>query len=329
MRNIKLTIAYDGTDYHGWQIQPGLPTIQGALTGALRQITPRDPIELATLYGAGRTDAGVHAWGQVASFKTNSNLTPTDFTRALNAQLTPAIRIRQAEEAAPDFHARYSAQAKTYRYRIYRGQVVPPFLWRYILHHPQPLNFAAMSEAARHFEGEHDFETFAASTGNEEDNRDRTTRRTILTSQIIKVPAEREAQPTREADVLNASNFSSAANSAFALRDDASLNSGETHGDEEWVYIVRGRSFMRNMVRKMVGTLLEVGRGRLTPEDILRLLAQANRTDSGPTAQPHGLYLHSVEYPDATDSSSDAAIGAARSLTRDRDAVGRITPIND
>ncbi len=123
MHNIKLTLAYDGTDFCGWQIQPGQPTIQGALSDALEKLTQSRP----TIYGAGRTDAGVHAAGQVASFKTESALTPEEFQRALNALLPPSIRVVASEEAAPDFHARWSAVAKTYRYRIFRGRVVPPF----------------------------------------------------------------------------------------------------------------------------------------------------------------------------------------------------------
>src|SRR4051794_35685958 len=130
MRNIKLTIAYDGNDFHGWQIQPGQPTIQGVLSDLLQKIT-KQPVQLQ---GAGRTDAGVHAWGQVANFCTDSAMSPEEFVRALNAQLPPAIRIRCAQEVSPGFHARWHAQAKTYIYRIYRGEVLPPFISGYALH---------------------------------------------------------------------------------------------------------------------------------------------------------------------------------------------------
>jgi tRNA pseudouridine38-40 synthase len=181
MHNIKLTLAYDGTDFHGWQIQPGQPTIQGLLAEVLQQLTQ----EHIVLYGAGRTDAGVHAWGQVANFSTSSALTVGDFSRGLNALLPPAIRIRAAEEVGSDFHARRLAQAKTYIYRIYRGRVVPPFHWRYVLHDPYPLDFAAMAEAARAFAGEHDFTTFAASSGSEEIDRDRVTLRAVYRSEMI------------------------------------------------------------------------------------------------------------------------------------------------
>ena len=186
MPNIRLTLAYDGTGFHGWQIQPGQPTVQGVLTDLLRRLTQ----EQVTLYGAGRTDAGVHAWGQVAHFKTDSTLSPGELARALNALLPAEIRVRSAEEVAPDFHSRWLAQAKTYRYSIYRGPVVPPFRWRYVLHHPYPLNFEAMNEAARCFDGRHDFSSFAASSGSEEDDRDREMLRDIYSSEMLVVPAE-------------------------------------------------------------------------------------------------------------------------------------------
>ncbi len=293
MTNIKLTIAYDGTDFHGWQIQPGLPTIQGTLTDALQRITPNEP-EPAVLYGAGRTDAGVHAWCQVANFQTasqtTSKLTPEEFARALNALLPPAIRIRKSEQAAPDFHARYSAQAKTYRYRISRTAAVSPFNWRYVLHHPYPLDFAAMAEAARQFEGDHDFATFAASTGDEEEDNDRTTQRCIISSQMFKVPGTEH-----DAAGFHLRRHSEESSTRNPSAHPVVQSFSATH-DDEWIYEVRGKSFMRNMVRKMVGTLIEVGRNRLTPQEIPRLLALCDRTESGPTARPHALCLHEVEY---------------------------------
>jgi tRNA pseudouridine38-40 synthase len=275
MQNIKLTLAYDGTDFHGWQIQPGEPTIQGTIAAVLREIT--QDVEL-TLHGAGRTDAGVHASGQVANFRTGSALTPADFTRALNALLPPSIRILAAEQVAPEFHARWLAAAKTYRYRIDRGTVVPPFSWRYVLHHPHPLDFDAMALAARAFEGEHDFTSFAASTGSEEDDRERTPIRTIFRSEMLSGPGK-------------------------GVLEESAPGKGALETTPEWIYEVRGRSFLRHMVRKILGTLLEVGRGRLTPGDVPRILAQRDRTCSGPTAAAHGLCLTSVEYPDLDNSS--------------------------
>jgi tRNA pseudouridine38-40 synthase len=263
MHNIKLTLAYDGTDFSGWQIQPGQPTIQGALADVLEKVTQQRP----AIQGAGRTDAGVHATGQVANFKTPSELSVGEFLRACNALLPASIRVVAAEEAGPDFHARWSALAKTYRYRIFRGRVVPPFLWRYVQHDPYPLDFDAMGEAARRFEGEHDFTSFAASTGSEQDDRERTMTRVIYRSEMLRVVGE--------ASPISA---------------------------EEWVYVVRGKSFLRYMVRKIAGTLVDVGRGKLCPDDIPKLFEMRDRSKSGPTMPPQGLCLAEVEYPDSTKS---------------------------
>lgn len=273
VHNIKLIVAYDGTDFRGWQIQPGQPTIQGLLTEVLQELTQ----QRLSLQGAGRTDAGVHAWGQVVSFKTHSELTPEEFRRGCNALLPPSIRVREAEEVGPDFHARWTAQAKTYAYSIYRGAVVPPFLWRYTLHVPQELDFSAMAQAARYFEGERDFTSFSASTGSEEEDRDQTMVRCVFRSELLdrssraemaQSPSISDQQPCRQ----------------------------------EWIYEVRGTSFLRYMVRKIIGTLLLVGRGRLPADEIPGLLEKRDRACSGPTAPPHGLCLQSVEYPDPTSS---------------------------
>jgi tRNA pseudouridine38-40 synthase len=259
MRNIKLTVAYDGTDFSGWQIQPGQPTIQGTLCDVLEKLTQQRTL----IQGAGRTDAGVHAMGQVANFTTASELSPQEFHRAFNALLPPAIRVFSADEVAPEFHSRWNAVAKTYRYRIFRGRVVPPFLSRYVQHDPCALDFDAMAEAARKFEGEHDFTSFSASTGSEEEDRERSTTRLIYRSEMIRISHE---------DIEG--------------------------GAEEWHYIVRGKSFLRYMVRKIAGALVEVGRGKLRPDDIPQLLDQRDRTKSGPTMPPHGLCLLKVEYPE-------------------------------
>ena len=157
-RNFKVTLAYDGTDFKGWQVQPGCPTIQGTLADAVERVTG----ERVLPQGSGRTDAGVHALAQVASFCLNSPIPTENLQIALNDTLPPSIRIPQVEEAAPDFHARHSAEAKTYEYRIFRGDICPPFVARYVHHHPYPLNEGAMAEAAQHIIGEHDFSSFAA-----------------------------------------------------------------------------------------------------------------------------------------------------------------------
>jgi tRNA pseudouridine38-40 synthase len=269
MRNIKLTLAYEGTEFCGWQIQPGQPTVQGLLTDILRRLTQ----EQVTIHAAGRTDAGVHAWGQVGNFKTESQMAPQELAHGMNALLPPAVRVRAAEEADPDFDARWCAEAKTYRYSIYRGRVIPPFLWRYTLHYPFPLDFAAMSEAARCFEGQHDFTTFAASSGSAEDDRDRIVLRTIYRSEMIAAPTQGFGYRSLPGDMEPAPE------------------------PDQWIYAVRGKSFLRHMVRKIAGTLLEVGRGRLQPGDIPKLLELRDRARSGPTVPAHGLCLLSVEYP--------------------------------
>src|SRR6202171_3318146 len=180
MRYFKIVFAYDGTDFHGWQIQSNKPTIQGEIVNVLRRITQ----ENVQLHGAGRTDAGVHALGQVGSFRTKSALSAGEFQRALNALLPPTIRILAAEEVGPDFNARWSARGKIYRYRLYRGKVVPPLLWRYVLHYPFPLDEEAMCDAGARFVGVHDFASFAASTGSEDDDKERSTERAVFSSEL-------------------------------------------------------------------------------------------------------------------------------------------------
>jgi tRNA pseudouridine38-40 synthase len=233
MRYFKLTIAYDGTDFHGWQIQASKPTIQGEIVHALQRLTQEKMI----LHGAGRTDAGVHA---------------------LNALLPPAIRIVGSEEVGPDFNARWSARGKIYRYRLYRGKVVPPAIWRYVLHYPFPLDEDAMRDGAARFVGTHDFASFAASTGSEDDQSEHSTQREIYSTELA-----------RSAD------------------------------NEELLFTVSGRSFLRYMVRKMVGTLLDVGRGKLKPEDIDRLYQIKDRSKSGPTVPPQGLVMVEVQHEEA------------------------------
>ena len=157
-RNIKLTLAYDGHDFAGWQVQPGRATIQGTLVSVIEQVTG----EKILPQGSGRTDAGVHALAQVATFTIESPIPLLNFRKALNDVLPLAIRVLAVEEVAPDFHARKSAVAKTYQYRIYRAEICPPFLARYVYHHPYPLDEQAMMNAASLVAGEHDFTSFAA-----------------------------------------------------------------------------------------------------------------------------------------------------------------------
>lgn len=155
---LKITLAYDGFDFAGWQVQPGLPTVQGTLADAIERVTG----ERVLPQGSGRTDAGVHALAQVASCELSSPIPPANLKIALNNSLPATIRVISVEEAPSQFHARKSAREKHYRYRIYRGEVCPPFLARYVYHHPYPLDERAMTEAAGEIVGEHDFTSFAA-----------------------------------------------------------------------------------------------------------------------------------------------------------------------
>lgn len=249
MRNLKLTLSYDGSTFYGWAVQPGLPTVQGALIETIHRVTQ----ENVRVYGAGRTDAGVHALGQVAHFKTRCRIPAGNFQRALNALLPAQIRILQVEEVPANFDARRHATGKIYRYRILRAPVCPPFEWRRVYHYPYPLDVEAMERAAPLFEGEHDFTSFANwDAGEAEESRVRA----IFSSRLERDP-----------------------------------------GREELIYTVRGRAFLRYMVRKIVGTLIAVGKGRLAPEDIPRILEAQDRSLAGPTAPPEGLYMVEVQYP--------------------------------
>jgi tRNA pseudouridine38-40 synthase len=158
MRNLKIVLTYDGSEFSGWQVQPDAATIQGTLASAIGRVTG----EKVLPQGSGRTDAGVHALAQVATFATESPIPAENLVKALNDVLPASIRVLQAAEAAPEFHARKSARAKTYRYRIYRSAVCPPFLARYVWHYPYPLDEDAIRRAAGFVIGEHDFTSFAA-----------------------------------------------------------------------------------------------------------------------------------------------------------------------
>jgi tRNA pseudouridine38-40 synthase len=250
MRNIRLVLAYDGTDFHGWQRQPAAPTVQGCLEDAIQKLTGAS----SPVCGSGRTDAGVHALHQVASFQTSSSIPCPNLVTALNDLLPPSVRVNAAEEADPAFHARYAVRSKTYRYRILQTPVGSPFLGRFVYHHPYPLDRERMAQAARLLEGEHDFTSFAARDGQiDEDTKSMV--RFIFRSRLLWRPRTRLL-----------------------------------------VYEVTGNGFLHHMVRNIVGTLLEVGRGKLAPPDLLRLLAARDRTLAGPTAPAQGLCLVKVEY---------------------------------
>jgi len=280
MRNLRLLIAYDGTDFHGWQRQPNAPTVQGRLEETLARITNAE----VKLHGSGRTDAGVHAWGQVANFLTKCRIPPANLQKALNDLLPPSVRIREVSEATREFHARYSARAKTYRYRILCAPVASPFFWRFVDHCTYPLDRRRMAEAARLLKGEHDFTSFAA-TG--DDGQDELEVRGS-NSAALTTPEEtiQSAAQSRTDSKPQASAVRTIFSSRLLWRPRMKL----------LTYEVRGNGFLHHMVRSIVGTLIEVGRGKLTTADVVRILEARDRTLAGPTAPARGLCLMKVEY---------------------------------
>lgn len=269
MRNLKVTLSYDGADFSGWQVQPDATTVQGTLASAIGRITG----EKVLPQGSGRTDAGVHALAQVMTFVTESTVPTGNFVKALNDILPASVRVLEVEEAPPEFHARHSAQAKTYRYRIYRESICPPFLARYVWHFPYRLNEEVMGRAAKLVVGEHDFTSFAA-VDPERGREDAAGLRPATGSE------------TRS----HTSNSAAGSNERKIF-----LSSWERLGDE-LVYTVRGSGFLHHMVRNLVGTFILVGKETLQVEDVSRILEARNRSAAGATAPASGLYLVSVEY---------------------------------
>ncbi len=271
----KLTLAYDGTDFRGWQVQPGERTIQGELLAALGRITG----ESALPQGSGRTDAGVHALGQVASFALAAPIPAENLRRALNRTLPPSIRILEARTVRSAFHARHSATAKTYEYRVFREAICPPFLVRYVYACSWPLDLEAMQTCARLFEGEHDFLSFAA-TDPELANLD------------LKLSTEPDPRPIPREGFQIEPPTAPTVRKIFA----STWEEKTTEAGKLLVYRVRGNGFLHHMVRNLVGTMLDIGRGRLRSYQIPQILAARSRAAAGPTAPARGLFLHSVEY---------------------------------
>jgi len=265
MRNLKLILSYDGSDFAGWQVQPDALTIQGTLASAIGRITG----EKVLPQGSGRTDAGVHALAQVVTFATESAVPTANFVKALNDLLPASVRVLEVEEVAADFHARKSARAKTYRYRIYRAAICPPFLARYVWHYPFPLDEQAMARAGGLVEGEHDFTSFAAVD-----------------------PERNTGVPPAFADSENARGREGAQVSNVRR---IFSSSWERQGDE-FVYAVKGSGFLHHMVRNLVGTFILVGKGTLQVEDVTRIIEARSRSAAGATAPASGLYLVGVEY---------------------------------
>ncbi len=242
MQNYKCTLSYDGTDFHGWQRQPDKRTVQGILEECLAKLA-QNKIHVV---GAGRTDAGVHAQGQVASFKARLGLDDEELFRALNAILPQDIRVVSLTKIDADFHARKSAKSKVYQYRICNSPLISPFLIRYTLHWPSPLNISLMKEAASLFIREADFTAFSS-------NR--------LLDLVRKVSRSEINQKGNEI-----------------------------------IYTVEASGFLRYMVRTMVGTLLEIGKGKMPPQQIDEIFRKKKRSLASPTAPAKGLCLIRVDY---------------------------------
>jgi tRNA pseudouridine38-40 synthase len=277
VRNLRLILSYDGADFAGWQVQPGRSTVQGELASAIGRLSGENVLP----QGSGRTDAGVHALAQVASFATASTIPVENWLRALNDILPASIRVLEVTEAAPEFHARKSARAKTYRYRIYRGAICPPFLARYVWHYPYPLEEAVMVAAADVVVGEHDFTSFAA----------------VDPERVERMAAEENVGVGKSATThLQTTNLQMTNVRTI-------FSSNWTREGAELIYTVRGSGFLHHMVRNLVGTFVLVGKGTLSREEFRRILDARDRTAAGPTAPASGLYLVEVEY-DANSPSS-------------------------
>ena len=242
--NLKLTLEYDGTDFHGWQVQPDRPTIQQAVEDALEKILGSK----VRVQGAGRTDAGVHALGQVASFSCAKEVEPRRLQKGLNALLRPQVTVKSIEAVYDGFDARRDARSRTYQYRIWARPWPSVFHGRFSWHVYAPLDIAAMERAAVFLEGEHDFSSFQAA-GCDAVNPVRRIYRSCFAS---------------EGDLL--------------------------------LYNIEATAFLRHMVRNIVGTLAEVGRGELSPGGFREILQFRDRSRAGPTAPAQGLFLVAVNY---------------------------------
>ena len=244
MRNIKLTIEYDGKDFNGWQKQPNKLNIQGEIERSIKDITGED----VDLIASGRTDAGVHALGQVANFKTDSNIPVEKIPIALNTKLKRSIRILAAEEVDERFHSRYNCKKKTYKYVINNSANVTAIYRNLEYNFSQELNVDKMNEAVKYFIGEHDFKGFKASG-----TSSKSSVRTIYDAKVYK------------------------------------------NGDRVNIELT-GNGFLYNMVRIISGTLIDVGIGKILPEEVPDIINSKERTKAGKTLPPNGLYLIKVEY---------------------------------
>ena len=243
-KRVRLTVAYDGTAYHGWQVQPGVVTIESKLNECLSDLLKEE----IQVIGASRTDSGVHALGNIAVFDTSARIPAEKISYALNQRLPEDIRIQKSEEVVSDWHPRHCESRKTYEYRIYRGEFPMPVNRLYALFTYHKLDVEKMRQAAAYLEGEHDFKSFCQTGAQVE-----STVRTVYCVEILEE-------------------------------------------GRDLVVRVSGNGFLYNMVRIIVGTLLEVGQGRRMPEDMVQILEKKDRSAAGPTAPAHGLMLMKYEF---------------------------------
>jgi tRNA pseudouridine38-40 synthase len=276
VRNIKLTIEYDGSDYHGWQIQPQRRTIQGELTKAISELIGWK----VRVCGTSRTDAGVSAVGQIALIQIDSPIPTENLAKAINDRLPSDIAVREAVETPMGFDIIGAVKSKLYRYTIYTGKTPPVLQIRHCWHVPAKLDIAAMAEAAKMLVGTMDFKSFATA----DDKRENKVR-TIFRCDVVSSRVMRDASCERKIDSRLRGND----RTRYAIRN--------TQNEENWIYIdVEGDSFLYNMVRNIVGTLVEVGIGRWKPEKMSEVLQAKDRRAAGPMAPAAGLCLMRIEY---------------------------------
>ncbi|OPL15831.1 MAG: hypothetical protein AVO39_07000 [delta proteobacterium MLS_D] len=245
MRNIKITVEYDGTAYSGWQRQEGAGTIQEALENVAGRIMQ----ETIRIVASGRTDAGVHALGQTASFRTSTALPVERIQAGMNSLLSPDIAITAIEEVPASFHARYDSASKVYQYFLYNAPVRSPLRRRYCWHVREPLDCEAMGLAAASLRGRHDFSAFRSSGSDV-----KTTERTVFATSLLR------------------------------------------SADNMVIFEIEGDGFLRSMVRSIMGTLVDVGKGKITPETFRSIMESGDRNRAGATAPPQGLFLKEVRY---------------------------------
>lgn len=311
MRNIKLMLEYDGTNYHGWQIQPKATTVSGTLEKALEVLTGLK----IRVVGASRTDAGAHASGQAANFKTEFPSIPTDkFARALNSVLPKDIVVTKAEEIALDFHARFSARDRTYQYLILNRPFPSAIRRRYTHWVPQPLNLEQMREAAQFLIGRHDFTSFSSSSlSKESQNPYRNVKELRIADFGFQITDCGDSlrstvnSPRSELEMLDCGLLT-----VDCFADCGSGTAGTMQGLEEGHLSQEGKlirihikadAFLPNMIRAIVGTLIEVGQAKRPADEVREVLAAKNRSLAGPTVPASGLCLMKVNYSGWVSSS--------------------------